>query len=336
MSTLSTSAGPTAIQKMQRLLGGFSGVNMVPPLNRCFGIFFARSGTGKSRTLQSIPGAFIFNIDASSTVFPNSPATIWPGVDPQNGAPIEACNPGDAGAFQHPQLGWVRRIELTWELILKKKDELLEYIKAHPNDVSCVVFDTVTSCLPLLIDHEVEQARKRVGTNKTIESWDDLNSLNKWSAIYDDFVALVKEIKRAGVGVIVAVHLTDKFVNGEGGAKTLMKDMPQISDAFKGRLIPDTEFVCLLDMVSETVNEPIQAKGLDFKLLFDATGKPVMKDNFVSVNRVYASFDATAGPRLAKGRGITGRVLLDKANPWGSLQAAYEKSIAEFAPTPQK
>lgn len=339
MTQHTLAAGSLPSAKLKRLLGGFSGVNMIPPLNRTYNIFYARGGNGKSTLLQSIPGSFYFNIDNSSTVVPNPPALVWPGQDPTTGSPVEACEPGTPNAYQCPALGGlVRRIDITWADILAKKDQILELAAKSPADApDCVTFDTVTSCIPLMMEYGVSEAQRKaiIGEkSKTIESWDDLNTMNKWSSMYDDYVALIKEFRRAGIGVNLGIHIVDKFVNLDQTRKVWLEGCAQITDAFKQRIENDAQLIGVLEVKEEQEKSSQQVNGPDGKPLFDKDKKPVMVPVYTAVRRGYVKFESGTSVKLGKGRGISGTVLLPKHNAWAALQAAYDTEMAKLTTVP--
>jgi hypothetical protein len=328
--------GATVLQSRRRLLGAIGGVTMIPPCNRLFAIFFAPSGSGKSTLLQSNPGTFYINIDASSTVVPRPPSFMWPAINPDNGLPVEACEPKDPEGFDHPKLGWVRPCELTWPKIRDKVREVIVYTKEHPKDcpVSSVTFDTVSSAIPLMMDYDFERFKQRNPDSAAIESWNDIKTLDKWSGMYDEFVSLTKEIRRAGLGVILAIHLTDKFVTLDDKRKEFVKNAASISDAFKGRLVPEAELVGILELKEETTYREIPAKHpVTGAAQFMPDGvTPKVNKIPLQVVRGYVHLNATHGGPVAgargvtpKGRAISGSVALDKADAWGCLERAYRE-----------
>lgn len=311
-------------------LGGFTGVNMVPPLTSLFGIVVARSGEGKSSTLQSIPKAFGFNVDGTSTVVPNPPGYLWPGIDPNNGQPIEGCAPSTPGSYNHPKLGTVRRCDLTWGRMKEKQQEILAAVREKPGCVSCVYVDTVDFLLPLVIQWVIEQAPPtKEGVPRT--KWDQIDGRAGWDDVYNEILQFGRTFRAAGIGVFYALHLTDKLIKLNATENVLMRDVVQVTDNFWGRLKPAAEFVGIIEARDEAINRMVPKNDPKGNPMRAVDGTPIMMPVVDKERRVYISFDSSKARGVSKGRaGVSGTVFLPKSDPWGTLARSYDEALVSL------
>lgn len=329
MTTQTMATGTLPSQRARAAFGGITGQSMVPPPTKLIGLVLAKSGEGKSTFLQSIPDAAYFNIDKSSTVIARPPCAIWPGVDPTSGHPIEQCEPGAPGAYKNAQLGWVRVVSLDYATIKEKVAGLIAGAKGGDPFPSCIVFDTLGLLIPLVMDYVTKKAGK--------ESWEDFagkSSQTAWARVYyEEICGMVQDIRQAGLGCIMSIHLIDKFVttNQDTGEKRFLESVPSITDTLYSRLMAMAEFVAIVERRTETVlkTRPNPARNpVTGKVL---AGMPETIQVSEKETNHYLILNPDGDKRTAKGRGgvIDGQLKLPRSSEgscWQTFADAYTKA----------
>lgn len=329
MTTQTMATGVLPSQRARAAFGGFTGQSMIPPPTKLIGLVLGKSGSGKSGFLQSIPDAAYFNIDKSSTVIARPPCAIWPGVDPTTGHPVEQCGPGDPGAYQHPQLGTIRVVSLDYANIKSKVAALIASAKGGDPFPSCIVFDTLPMMIPMVMDYQVKKDGKT--------SWSDYPGKavqTAWSKVYyEEICGMVQDIRQAGIGCIMSIHLIDKFVttDQETGDKRFMENIPSITDTLYSRLLGMAEFVAIVERREETVliKKPNPMKN-------PVTGAPLGAAEIEVADKQtnhYLVLNPDGKNHTAKGRGgvVDGQLKLPKLNEgsgWQTFSDAYMKAVA--------
>lgn len=221
--------GTTTRAKWERL-GGSTGINRIAPPGRCKALVAAHYGIGKSAFFQSHPGAFIFNLDGSSTVCPGCPATLWPYVDSATGLII-----GDDG----------RPCILTWELIQAKIEILKDLsLKSLPRPET-IVFDTFTLLLPVLKDYVARRAQK--------QHFKEMHGPAGWDDVYTLIQTTITDLHRHGYGVIMAAHVVTETIK-EGDISREVEEL-NVANGFYRNILGMFEWVGILnkEKVSKTV-----------------------------------------------------------------------------------
>ena len=162
--------GKTVAQKYEGL--GFTAQKMVHPPGKLFGLIVGMPGSGKSCFLQSHPGAFIINTDSTSTTNEEPQACIWPGVS-------EVGQPIDVGG---------NPLVLTWEEVIKKKEQLIALAKENKPRPETIVVDSLGPALNLVKDHIVKKAGKK--------HWKELHGPAAWDDAYDTLLRFALEIRQ--------------------------------------------------------------------------------------------------------------------------------------------
>lgn len=245
MSTQTLAQGSTISSKYGRL-GGIQGKKMVPPPSHLLGAVVGFSNRGKSHFLQSHPGNFIFNLDASSTSNPNPQAMIWPGIDP-SGNPCEQCAEGDAGAINDPSLGWIHRIEPSWDLNLEKKKMLLEMAKNDEPRPETISLDTIYGAIKQVMVWVTKNAVALGCASSPKESFHELYGESAWDRVYQEILNFGLDLRNAGYGFFYVIHLAEKMVKRRGNEEREREVGFNITDNFWLRLFPCFEIVLEID-----------------------------------------------------------------------------------------
>ena len=191
MTTLATG---TTLQTKYGRLGGYTG-HMIAPPERIKALILGLPGSGKSALLQSHPGAYIFNFDLSSTVTPNPQATLWPGIDPKTGRPIN-----ESGV----------PIVLTWPAVQEKITILKELAAANAPRPETIVFDSLSAWVQLLftwIPPAAVELYLRSPDKGPAAHWRALEGKASWTALYDIICATICDLSASGYGVYVIGHV---------------------------------------------------------------------------------------------------------------------------------
>jgi len=196
MTTLATG---TTLQTKYGRLGGYTG-HMIAPPERIKALILGLPGSGKSAFLQSHPGAYIFNFDLSSTVTPDPKATLWPGIDPKTGRPInESGSP----------------IVLGWPAVQEKIALLKELAAADQPRPETVVFDSLSAWAQLLISWVPGAAVSlflRSPDKGPVDNFRALEGKAAWDAIYSIIYSTIVDLANAGYGVYVVGHVVQTKV----------------------------------------------------------------------------------------------------------------------------
>jgi len=164
------------------------------------GVIIGEFQTGKTSLFASNPAALILNLDVSSTPVPTKdaappPAQFWPGLNPE-GRPIRP----DGSPFI-----------LTWAEIGNLRDELVKAFKENKPRPDLVVIDSVTELFNILRQATLEYFKK--------DSWDEGRGDAMWEWLYQQYNSLVNDLRNAGYGVWVVLHIAPEYITEEDGKK---------------------------------------------------------------------------------------------------------------------
>jgi len=282
--------GKTGVQKYSGL--GFSGQKMVHPPGQLLGLLVGMPGTGKSSFLQSNPDAFIINTDGTSTTNPNPQACIWPGVT-SNGEPM------DVGG---------QKMVLTWDEIIKKKEQLIKLAEGNQPRPQTIVLDSLGPSIQLMKDYVTKKAGR--------ENWKDLDGRRAWDDVYDGLLRFSLDLRRHGYGFFYVCHLVNAKIPLGDDRYTIRPELT-ITDNFYKRLFPMFELVAAFesDWISES--KQIQMKGIG--------GKPgPKKTETVKTQKYYMTINDESLAGITKCRvQLPDRIELPQESAWTSFEGQY-------------
>ena len=223
--TVTTHAGKLPQQRYANL--GFTGVKMVHPPEKLFGLICGLPGEGKSQFVHSHPDAWVCNMDCTSTMG-EVQATIWPGINAQ-GQPIDVDG---------------QPLVLTWEAVTAKINLICELAKNNQPRPATVFFDSLGTWVPLLKDWITRSNDKK--------DWRDMDGRRSWDQLYDMVIETCLTLRRYGYGVYMICHVVNaKIPLGED--RYVFKPELTITDGFYKRLYPLFEMVAAIS--TEWINE---------------------------------------------------------------------------------
>ena len=231
--------GKTAAQRYSGL--GFSATKMVAPPGKLFGLFVGMPGVGKSCFIQSNPNAFIINTDLSSTTTEEPRACIWPGMGP-DGTP---CEPSGSGTSP---------LVLTWDAILKKKEQLISMSKSGVDRPETVIIDSLQPALALVKDWVTKKAGK--------DNWKDLDGRRAWDDVYEQLLRFALDLRQHGYGFYYVCHLVNAKIP-LGDDRYVIRPELTITDNFYKRLFPLFELVAAFESEIISKTEMVQMKNKD-------------------------------------------------------------------------
>ena len=313
-------AGNTIGDKYGRL--GFTNVTMIPPPLGLRGLILGACNSGKSYLLQSCPEMFIFNLDLSSTVVRDLPATIWPGLTPE-GRPFD------------PEEG---EIILTYDRVKRKLETLhqmaMDQYEGRPR---CIAFDSTSSLIRLLRKHAIENAPLLGLKKEPVAQWNDLDGQAAWEWVYSTIEDLVIDLPNDGYGVYFVMHLVDKILRIDRDHQEKYTAV-NITDNFKSRIWNLFELVgAVIETTEYELGEKREIKTADGRhLKWDQSMMECRKRYFVSDPGVVAG-NLDADNDLVKHRiTIPGKIELPSTDPWAAFTTAYEAAATLIPPSPQK
>lgn len=329
MTTQTMMFGNTPLNELQKKLRGITGLPMIPPANKITAILASDPGAGKSTFLQSIPHSFYLNFDLTSTLLPKPSACIWPGLDPNTGAPIEQCEPNDPHGYKCEGLGgmWVRPVTITWESALALRDTIRENYKAGVAWPACVIIDCGDTAFRFIEPYIAN--KQKAGATTIDDAFPGKFVQTGIARKYDELADYFASFRNIGCGCILALQLTDKFVtlDEEAGKRIFQRGVLQSGDAFRGRVRPLAEFFLILSAKQEpvTTRTPRMHPTLPNTTLKGPDGKDLYIENTTMERRHYLAFTANEENQLGKQRrGLNGAIPLSKDNGWADFTAAYD------------
>lgn len=164
------------------------------------GIIIGEFQTGKTSLFSSNPACLIINLDLSSTPVPTvdykaPPAQFWPGLN-SDGRPIRV----DGSPFV-----------LNWDEIVKFKDKLVEAFNKNLPRPETIAIDSATELFNILRQATLEHFKK--------ESWDEGRGDAMWEWLYQQYNSFVNDLRNAGYGVWVILHIAPEYITEEDGKK---------------------------------------------------------------------------------------------------------------------
>lgn len=295
----SLAAGSTMKQRYEGL--GFGGSDMRYPLGKLFGMISGPPNAGKSSIFQSNPEAFIFNLDLSSTVIPNCPACIWPGIS-EDGNPIDTDGSD---------------VNLTWDGVINKYNQLMDLAGRRKERPATVVIDSLGAAIALAKDHVMKQYNK--------ETWRQVDGRAGWEDVYGGIVRLATSLRKAGYGVFYTCHIVNSVIQ-LGDDRWTERSELSITSAFWKRFFPYLEFSAVIHPVTETVNEklPGETKTVNGREI-QIPGKTVARQ--VSSRVLTTTDDKFEG--ITKSRTEL-NITIPRNDPWQALASAYEADPLPF------
>ena len=216
--TVTTHAGKLPQQRYASL--GFTGVRMIHPPEKLFGLICGLPGEGKSQFIHSHPDSWVCNMDCTSSLG-DPQATIWPGISSQ-GQAIDVT--GDP-------------LVVTWEAVQAKVDLLCSLAKNNQPRPATVFFDSLGTWIPLLKDWITRSNDKK--------DWREMDGRRSWDQLYDMVIDTCLTLRRYGYGVYIVCHVVNAKIP-LGDDKYVFKPELTITDGFYKRLYPLFELVAAI------------------------------------------------------------------------------------------
>ena len=301
-------AGKTIAQRNPVPLG-YKRRTMYFPLSRLYGMAVGLAQSGKTTLFHSHPGAFIFNLDGSST--PSCDATVWPGVD-SKGNLCEPADPSDPGAYEDPALGPCRSVTLDYETVLKKYQQVLDLpLDQRPETI---VMDSMTTLRNMLKSHVLKNYPDK-------ETWRDLGQ-NGWTELNEILSTLHLPARAQGLGFWWTCHIINTVVDLSGLGNTVIPELSVTRNFWSNHMHPNLEMVAPLFVeIEETTTKTPRMK--------EVNGRQVKTGDDVVVTKVrkgYIDFNHRQMAGIAKGRRVEGRIELPLDAGWTALEAVYKKA----------
>ena len=282
--------GKTGVQKYSGL--GFSGQKMIHPPGQLLGLLVGMPGTGKSSFMQSNPDAFIINTDGTSTTNPTPEACMWPGVTSE-GQPMDVNG---------------QSMVLTWDEIIKKKEQLIKMSGSNTQRPQTVILDSLGPSIQLMKDHVTKKAGR--------ENWKDLDGRRAWDDVYDGLLRFSLDLRRYGYGFYYVCHLVNAKIPIGDDRYTFRPELT-ITDSFYKRLFPMFELVAAFESDWVTESKQIQMPGVG--------GKPGPKrTETIKSQKYYMTINDEALAGITKCRvDLPDRIELPQKSAWASFEEQY-------------
>ena len=290
MTTQDLAVGKTGVQKYSGL--GFSGQKMVHPPGQLLGLLVGMPGTGKSSFMQSNPDAFIINTDGTSTTNPTPQACMWPGVTSEG-------QPMDVGG---------QSMVLTWDEILKKKEQLIKMSGSNTQRPQTIILDSLGPSIQLMKEYVTKKAGR--------ENWKDLDGRRAWDDVYDGLLRFSLDLRRHGYGFYYVCHLVNAKIPLGDDRYTIRPELT-ITDSFYKRLFPMFELVAAFESDWVTESKQVQMAGIG--------GKPGPKrTETIKSQKYYMTINDEALAGITKCRvDLPDRIELPQKAAWSSFEAQY-------------
>lgn len=315
----SLASGSSLDQKYAGMLG-VTGEQCIPPPTNTSMLVIGRSNEGKSCFVQSCPGNFIINVDASSTTNPDLQAHLWPFVGNEDGR-----------LYDHKG---GEPITLTWEKVLEKVDLLCQMADdGWEGRPKMVTLDTVDTAIPLVQEYVVKHAKElRIRSDDAPDAryWNELHGPAAWEEAYSQITELRLRLRRAGYGVIFVMHLIpEKVFKLDDGTMKLQKNWPRVTENCWNRIYPESEVVVICQrkpITTTRVQKLIKPGTADEPLIDPKTGQQKEKKVSTTVEKHVLSF--TDSPFIKKRRrAIEDTIVLSGNNGWKDYETAYYDAI---------
>lgn len=283
-------------------LTGYTGP-MIAPLEKIVGMIVGQPGSGKSALFQSHPGAYIFNLDQSSTTTPNPRATLWPGVGP--GGQILT-------GYEGP---------LTWGNVEAQVDILKKLALDNKPRPDTIVFDGLTSAIRLLKAWIPPNAAKYSIAQGPKSDWNELHGPAAWDVLYETLTVLPLELHNYGYGVFYVAHVLNTKIPLDEN-RFIFKPQLTVTDNFWKRLYGNFELVAAVDARWEQSQEIIpQERKVGDRIV--KSNKTITKNE----RKVYFATDNQELDGITKVRvGIPGQIELPLGSGWDTLSAVYKET----------
>lgn len=286
--------------------------NTTLPLSLMSCALIGPPNSGKSFLIQSCDDGLIFNLDMSTSVYPNSKAMAVPIPGP-DGRPV-----GPGGAV----------VTLDWDFLLRIKALLLKKAAENKPRPKTVFIDSLSSLVRILVPWVIGQFST---AEKPKNYWGEIDGRAGWQLLYDQVVNLIADLRRAGYGVCLLVHLErTRTPIGLEASKA-----PEWEVAAGPGLWQ--RLYSMLDMVIPTMQEMRTESVKIEQPPLVMGGKEIPRPPRVETRSV-RKFKATfAVPELAgihKPRSLRplGEIDLPEIAPWASLEAAIAEANKPVSP----
>jgi len=281
-------------------LPGFTATPMIAPLGRMFCLVCGPPGDGKSTFCQSNPNGYTINLDLSSTSR-YIKGTIWPGVDPKTGRPID--NHGDP-------------VFLSWDKVLEIVNQLIAMAEQDLPRPETIYFDSIDGLIPLMITHLVEINDK--------DSWQDMDGRRMWGILYDLLVQTWNRLRCAGYGVYIIGHIIQTKIPIGDDKYHVGMDFT-FGDGLWKRIEWALEMIAGVEVEERTVTRMVKQKPV----IIEGITK-TLKDKEVSEKvRVYvfSTHGGEADELLKQRVNFSDSVTLPEEAGWAKVETAYKKAI---------
>lgn len=276
---------------------GFAAADHHYPLKKVFGMVVGEQNSGKTFLFQSCPDAFILNLDASSTVNANAKATTWPGID-KDGELVD--------------VGGTRILSMTWEMTLKKIEQLVLLAKNNADRPSMVVFDTMNPMYRMVVDY--------ISTTVLKCSWDEYTGYDKWSKVNNEILRVARLLRQSGYGVWFIAHLTREWAEIRQEEEYKLA----IPKSLREALSKEVELIAPVFTKSLTKQVETTVKGIKLPNGKQAPDRKIFKPQIFFERTI--NFDDPRTMGLVRRRTLNPipPIELQADNPWTSFEEAYD------------
>jgi len=202
-------------------------------------------GCGKSHFFESCDDALILNFDLTSTSNPEPSAVTWPQFNDE-GVPID-------GAGSTYALSWPKTMEIV--------DQLIKLAAENKPRPQMVVFDSLSTMIPLICEWTPEGLPFSSTTGKTFQA---LDGKMAWGFVFTTITNTASKLRQAGYGVWFVGHTMREEKKDKQGNIVETKTVPTFSNGIWKRLAPQFELVATISKKKakqkETVSEKIPGR----------------------------------------------------------------------------
>lgn len=293
------------IQTKYEGLGGQTTPVLIPAAYST-SFLFGMSNSGKSALIQSNPDAYVFNLDATSTVTPTSKAVLWPRIAP-----------AAAGLFiDDSGVPFVFRYEHMAEKVAK----LIELAQQNKPRPKTVCFDSLTAWQRMLVEYIPRNAKTLgISANNDLQ-WKDLHGPAAWDLLYESIINTIISLRNAGYGVYVVGHITRRWIPINENQHKLEFEFT-ITDNFWKRLVPIFQLsACMATEKGVTTERKVT------KVMANGKEHEVTKDVNTETTNHYLYFKRDDLINMTKGRVVSSKILIPKDNAWAAFESAYDSS----------
>lgn len=295
-----TLASGAPIADSYRGLPGMRGRRSLAP-NKAPTILAGLPWSGKTWFAQSIPGAYLLNLDRSSILGSSPRAVVWP---------------EDPGS------------QLSFDAVRPVHQALLDLAARNQPRPDVVVIDGIKALMHLIQEWIPAHAGDLRIANGPKKLWNELHGPAAYDSLYEMTVGFIVSLINAGYGVFVVAHLANQVIQ-LGENESTIRPCFTFTDGFWRRLYFLVENVLIF--------EPTWAVESVQKFRDVPTREGTKREPFTEKINVRQYQIVTDNPKyegIQKTRVPLPSIILPKDDPWSAYESAYTLAAAATADTP--